>query len=55
MDQYATLLEWHKEVVFRKYERNVAGQLHMDAYDWVTKTKAMEKRHERIYRISNPT
>ena len=43
-DEYALLLVWHKEVVFKKYERNVAAVLHMDAIDWVTKTKALDKR-----------
>ena len=50
LDEYAPLLEWHKEVVFKKYERNVAAELCMLALEWVTKTKALDKRlrNERI-------
>ena len=47
LNKYEELLEWHKTRVFEIYERDVAGQLHMDAIDWVTKTRAFDKRLEK--------
>ena len=44
MDELDNLLEWHKTRVFEIYEPQVAGKLHMEAVDWVTKTRAFDKR-----------
>ncbi len=44
MDEYNDLLEWHADRVFDIYDVNTAGQLILDANDWVTKTCAFEKR-----------
>ncbi len=44
MDEYNDLLQWHADRVFDIYDVNTAGQLILDANDWVTKTCAFEKR-----------